>query len=186
MGITKDKVAKNARTFYASIEKYGFFNDALVDILGEDFIKAPASTREDLHNAFEGGLIDHILKVTKYAVNINDILPKTLKVDNTSLLKVALLHQIGKAKLFTPITSKWHLDKGIMYDFNNDFIAMRVGERSIYYLIEAGIKLTDLEFQAIIGYDKDDSDKQAKWHTSTLGVILKQANELAIIEEGKK
>ena len=38
MTLTKEKVAKNARTFYTSIEKYGFFNDNLVDILGEDFI----------------------------------------------------------------------------------------------------------------------------------------------------
>jgi hypothetical protein len=32
-------------------------------------------------------------------------------------------------------------------------------------------------------HDKDDSDKQAKWHSTTLAVILRQANELAILEE---
>ena len=186
MGLTQEKVAKNARTYYASLEKYGFFNDRLVEILGEEFIKAPASTREDLHNAFEGGLVDHLLKTAKYAILINKTLPEALQVPEKSLLKVALLHQIGKAKLYVIKDSDWHKKQGIYYDFNNELISMRVGERSLRYLMLAGIELTDEEYQAILNYDKDDEDKQAKWHTATLGIILKQANELAIIEEKSK
>jgi len=183
MALTQEKVAKNARRYYSTIEKYGFFNDALVKILGEDFIKAPASTREDLHNAFEGGLVDHLLKVAKYAVLINKILPENLQVAETSLLRVSLLHQIGKAKLYVKKDSDWHKKQGIYYDFNNALVSMRVGERSVRYIMLAGIELTDEEYQVILNHDKDDDDKQAKWHTSTIGTILKQANELAIIEE---
>lgn len=186
MTLTKEKVAKNAKRYYSTLEKYGFFNDDLVEILGEDFIKAPASTREDLHNAFEGGLIDHLLKVAKHAVNINKVLPENLQVEESSLLKVALLHQIGKAKLYIYKDSDWHQKNGIYYDFNNDLVSMRVGERSIYYLNKANIELTEEEYQAIINYDKESDDKQAKWHTNNLGVILRQANEWAIIEEKTK
>lgn len=183
MALTKEKIAKNAKRYYSALEKYGFFNDALVELLGEDFTKAPASTRADLHNAFEGGLIDHLLTVSKYAVKINKILPENLQVNETSLLKVALLHQIGKAKLYIPKNSDWHQKNGVYYEFNNELISMRVGERSVFYLNEVGIPLTEEEYQAIINYDKEDDDKQAKWHTEMLGIILRQANELAIIEE---
>lgn len=183
MALTKEKIAKNTKRYYATLEKYGFFNDDLVELLGEDFIKAPASTREDYHNSFEGGLIEHLLRVAKYAININEVLPENLRVDATSLLKVALLHQIGKAKLYIPKNSDWHNKNGIFYDFNSDLISMKIGERSIYYITKCNLKLTELEYQAIISYDKDENDKQAKYHTDMLGVILRQANELAIIEE---
>ena len=70
-----------------------------------------------------------------------------------------------------------------MYDFNEELISMRVGERSIYYATKYGISLTEEEYQAILNYDKSEDDKQSKWYSSTLSTILKQANELAIIEE---
>lgn len=178
-----EKVLKLTKKYFDTAEKYGFMNDSLMEFLGQDFIKAPASTATNLHNAYEGGLIEHLLLVTKYGVNINSMLPETLKVDNASLIKVCLLHQIGKARLYKPLDSKWHNDRGMMYEFNEDLVSMRVGERSAHYAVSNGISLTEEEYQAIINHDKDDTDKQAKWHSNILGVILRQANELAIIEE---
>ena len=138
-----------------------------------------------LHNAFEGGLIDHLLRVTKFAVSINEnVLPEALKLDKKTLIKVCFLHQIGKANLYVPCSSEWHrTNQGKMYEFNNDLLSMRVGERSVYYTLGNNIPLTEEEYQAIVNYDKDDTDKQAKYHTSMLGTILKMANELAIAEE---
>lgn len=181
--ISQEKVLKNTEKYFKTAEKYGFMSDNLMDFLGQDFIKAPASTATNLHNAFEGGLISHLLLTTKYAVSINSMLPDNMKVDNASLIKVSLLHQIGKARLYKPLASKWHNERGIMYEFNEDLTSMRVGERSAMYALQHGVELNEAEYQAIINHDKDDSDKQAKWHSDTLGVILRQANELAIIEE---
>lgn len=181
--MTNEKVLKNTEKYFKTAEKYGFMNDSLLEFLGQDFIKAPASTATNLHNAFEGGLIAHLLLTTKYAVSINAMLPDTLKVDNASLIKVCLLHQIGKAKLYKSFDSKWHNDRGIMYEFNEELTSMRVGERSAIYALNNGVSLSETEYQAIINHDKEDTDKQSKWHTDTLGVILRQANELAIIEE---
>ena len=51
-----------------SLEKnklYGILTDELVKYLGEDLFTAPASTMKSLHNAFPGGLVEHILKTTK-------------------------------------------------------------------------------------------------------------------------
>jgi hypothetical protein len=182
--ISQEKVLKNTEKYFKTAEKYGFMNDGLMEFLGQDFIKAPASTATSLHNAFEGGLIAHLLLTTKYAVSINAMLPDNMKVDNASLIKVSLLHQIGKARLYTSEgVAKWQKDRGINYVFNEELVSMRIGERSAHYALSNGVSLTDEEYQAIINHDKEEDDKQAKWHTSTLGVILRQANELAIMEE---
>lgn len=181
--IPQEKVAKNVKKYYQTLEKYGCFNDDLVEILGEEFIKAPASTRTDLHNAFEGGLVDHILKVTKHAINVNLGLEEKLRVNGASLIKVCLFHQIGKANLYVPKQSEWHQKQGIMYDFNDKLVSMRTGERSIYYVNKAKIELTEEEFSAILNFDKPEDDLQAKYHNSMLGNILKFANILAIEEE---
>jgi len=184
--LTEEKILKNTDKYFKTAESYGFMNDELLDFLGEDFIKAPASTATNLHNSFEGGLIAHLLLTAKYAVSINNILPDNMKVELASLLKVALLHQIGKAKLYKPLESKWHNDRGINYEFADESTSLRVGERSTIYALSNGITLTEDEFQSIINHDKDDTDKQAKWHSSTLAVVLRQANELAIMEEKSK
>jgi 23S rRNA maturation-related 3'-5' exoribonuclease YhaM len=181
--LTEEKVLKNTEKYFKTGEKYEFMTDELMELLGQDFISAPASTATNLHNAFSGGLIAHLLLVTKYAVSLNAILPESLRVDTASLIKVSLLHQIGKAKLYKPLSSKWHNDRGIMYEFNEELVSMRIGERSAHYATSNGVSLTEEEYQAILNHDKDDSDKQAKWHSTTLAVVLKQANELAILEE---
>jgi HD superfamily phosphodiesterase len=154
--------------------------------LGESFIKAPASTMTDLHNAFEGGLIDHLLRVASYAVKFNNALPDDEKVDQTSLLKVSLLHQIGKANLYKPCESEWHRkNQGKMYEFNDEISSMRVGERSIYYAMSHGVTLTEEEYSAILNFDKTD-DKMAEYHNSTIGDLLKTAALFAVKHEKNK
>lgn len=184
VSLTEEKVMKNAETYFSRGESYGFMTPKLMEFLGSDFVSAPASSMTSMHNAFEGGLIDHLLRVTKYAVTLNDSLPEAMRVDKVSLVKVCCLHQIGKAKLYTPCTSDWHREnQGKMYDFNEDLTSMRVGERSLYYATKYGVELSEEEAQAILNYEKDDSDKQAKWHTNTIGELLKMAVNMAIMEE---
>ena len=180
----KEKINKNKETFLEKNELYGILNKELLEYLGEDLLTAPASTMKSLHNAFPGGLIDHILKTTKYAIGINKLLPETMSADAQSIVKVCFLHQIGKTFLYKWCESEWHRNnQGKMYDFNEELTSMRVGERSVYYAMKYGITLTEEEYQAIVNYDKSEDDKQSKWYSSTLSTILKQANELAIIEE---
>lgn len=180
----KEKILKNKQTFLEKNELYGIINKELLDYLGEDLLTAPASTMTSLHNAFPGGLIDHVLKTTKYAIGINKLLPNTISVDAQSIVKVCFLHQIGKTFLYKWCDSEWHRNnQGKMYEYNEELTSMRVGERSVYYATKYGISLTEEEYQAIINYDKSEDDKQSKWYSSVLSNILKQANELAIIEE---
>ena len=180
----KNKIEKNIKKLNSTNEKYGIFTTELLEFLGDNFVTAPASTMKSLHNAFPGGLLDHIILTTKYSVDINLSLPEELRVNSESLIKVCFLHQIGKTFLYKMCESEWHrTNQGKMYEFNDELTSMRVGERSVYYALKYGVELNEEEFQAIINYDKPEDDKQVKWHSSTLSTILKQANELAIIEE---
>lgn len=186
MSLTKEKIQKNFKRYFETGENYGFMTEELMKFLSPDIVGAPASSQKDIHNAFEGGLVDHMLRVTKYAVVLNDSLPENMQVDKKSLVKVCCLHQIGKVHLYVPTDEKWKNDRGIYYEFNNKLTSMKVGERSAYYAMSHGVTLTDEEYQAIINYDKDDSDKQAKWHTSTLGNLLKMAGQMAVmVEKGR-
>jgi hypothetical protein len=69
-----------------------------------------------------------------------------------------------------------------MYDFNEELISMKVGERSAYYCLKYGVELSEEEYQSIINFDKPDDDKQSKWYGSTLSTILRISNDLSIIE----
>ena len=183
----KEKILKNKEKFNKTNETYNILPENLLEFLGEDLYSAPASNMESMYNSFPGGLIDYILSVTKYGINLNDILPESQRVDKKSLIKVCFLHQLGKVKLYKFCESEWHRkNQGKMYDFNEDLVSMRGGERSAYYSLRYGVELSDEEYQSILNYDKTDDDKQSKWYGSTLSTILRLANELAIIECKKK
>ena len=183
----REKILKNKEKFNKTNETYNILSENLLEFLGEDLYSAPASNMESMYNAFPGGLIDYILTVTKYGINLNDILPESQRVDKKSIIRVCFLHQLGKVKLYKFCESEWHRkNQGKMYDFNEDLVSMRVGERSAYYSLRYGVELSDEEYQSILNYDKTDDDKQSKWYGSTLSTILRLANELAIIECKKK
>lgn len=185
MSLEKDKIVANTKKYFDTATKLGFMNDNLMNFLGESFITAPATTMADYHNAFEGGLIDHLLNVTKYAVLINKSLPADEQVDQNSLVKVCLLHQIGKSNLYKVCTSDWHRkNQGKMYEFNEDLTSMRVGERSVYYAISHGISFTEEEYVAILNFDKND-DKMSDFHNSMIGDLLKMGSLLAVKSEQK-
>lgn len=184
MSLTKEKILKNAKKFNETGVKHGFINDELMDLLGPEFIGAPACTTTNLYNAYEGGLIQHILNTTKYAVSINEMLPAEKQVPSQSLIKVCFLHQIGKAKMFVPQPSTWHQEnKGEMFMFNNDLLSMTVSERSVFYAMSANVSLSEDEVFAMYNYNDDFSTRPMKTIGEKLAAILKVANQLSIIEE---
>ena len=180
-------IEKNKKSYYSAVKGYNICRMDFIDKMADmGLFDAPASTMLSLHNAFPGGLVDHLLRVTSYAVKINETLPEGLKQTKEGIIRVSLLHGIGKVGLYTPCKSEWHIkNQGKMYEFNENLTSMTVGERSIYYMMsnENADMLNELEYQAILNYDKDASDKMSEWHTSPLGVILKMAIKLAIMEE---
>lgn len=182
--LTKEIKDNNKTLFLDTNKKYGILTDDILSAMGDTLFECPASTMLDLHNACEGGLVDHILRVAKYAANINKFLPEFSKQEVTSIIKVAFIAELGKIGLYEKETSDWHIkNMGRIYNFKKDVVSMRVTERSLYLANQYGIQLKDYEFSAIANYDKDDSDKQSYWHGDILGIICKMANRLAIEEE---
>jgi hypothetical protein len=177
MSLEKEKIVSNTKKYFDTANKYGFMTEELTEFLGLDFIQAPASTSQN--NAFEGGLIEHLLRVAFYAVRLNNSLPEDERVDLGSLLKVCLLHQIGKTRLFVPCESEWHrTNLGKMYEFVGSEVPMKVSDRSIYYAMTNGVTFTEEEYQAILMFDRTD-DKMVEYHNSTLGELLKFGNVFA-------
>lgn len=189
--LQKEQIEMNVNRYVSAIEKYNFCDTKFIEYLNDKFelFLTPASTTTSMHNAFPGGLIDHALRVGEYAVKIARSVPANYRPTDESLIKVSLFHIFGKLGLYVKNQSEWHVKNlGKIYEFNPDAIALSVGERSIMILLknskEYNISLSDLEYQAIINHDKDYSvDAQAKYFTNILGVILKQAIQLAIYEE---
>lgn len=181
--LSKEKIIKNSKKFNDTGVKHGFINDKLVEILGIEFFSAPACTTKNLYGAYEGGLIHFILTVTKHAISINGLLPEDKKANQDSLIKVCFLHQIGKSKMYSEQKSQWHKDnKGELYTFNEDLISLSVSERSIYYLMQAGISLTEDETFAIFNYNSDFSGRPLTREGEKLASILRVAIMTAIIE----
>ena len=64
---------------------------------------------------------------------------------------------------------------------------MKFGERSALNALNAGVKLTPTEFEAICSLDKDGEDaKNRKYMVDILSMIVRQANELAYAIERER
>lgn len=185
MFLTKEQLIENVKIFRGMNQKYSIFTEELINFLGDKFFKSPASTGDNLYNAFEGGLLDHLIRVSKYIIKLNDLLPSDLQEEKTSLIKISFLHQIAKSFLFEIETSKWHRDNGKKYKYTQQDVSMRVSERSAFYAMKYGVVLTEKEYAALVHFDKDDTDEMVKYYNSTMGKLLKLASNMAIIEEQK-
>jgi hypothetical protein len=129
--------------------------DDLVKWLEEDtdFFTAPASTQ--YHGNYEGGLLEHSMNVTRFALhNLNLIIKQKPELEELreSVVLCALFHDVCKTNLY-------HLEKKWKKDENNkwvDYIGYKAtdafplghGEKSVY-LICKFIRLTDAEALAI-------------------------------------
>jgi hypothetical protein len=74
-GFRTRKIIANTKKYFDTT-KLGVMNDELMAFFGESFIIAPATNMASYYNAFEGGLIEHLLRVSSYAVLINKSLPE--------------------------------------------------------------------------------------------------------------
>ena len=180
----KKSITKNKKIFEMSNEKYNVFTPKLVEFLGDAFYSAPASTMLSLHNAYEGGLLDHLIRVAKYAAMLNEILPETIRASKESIIKVLFLCEIGKVFQYKPCESKWHREnQGKMYEFIEENVSMKVGQRSIFYALSNHVMLTESETQAILNFEAPDDDKMVRYHSEPLTYVLKTAVAYAIMEE---
>ena len=187
--LTTIQLEKNKLKFQETNQTYKIMTKELEDFLGEDFYTAPASSSLSMVGCYPGGLLHYTIKACKYSIKINEIVSEPLKQPIETIVRAVFLSQIGKVFMFCLSTDEWKIkNTGKMYDFCDDVVRLRVGERSVYYALRHGVQLSEEEYQAILNLDKDDEDKMAKYFSSSLTQIIKMGFEIAYMEEkhGKK
>ena len=172
--------------FISELEKIGIHPVDIVDY--DKLINAPAGMSEDTGNAFSGGLVFHCNFVLKIARKIAKMVSNTFAIDDASLIKVCLLHQIAKVEMFVENDDSWGLKRGFKYKFAETPGILKVGERSLCMCMNAGVKFTPIEFEAMRVLDKDGEELKTQKHLiNILSLIVMQANELAYaIEKERK
>lgn len=162
----------------------------LLTALGEQWDDCPSSTRLEFHGCYPGGAVEHSLNVLKFALKLNKIYQSfgCEPASTESLIKVALLHDIGKAGLpemdgeraipyYLLKDSDWHNKQGIFFETNKDLnFPGGVSQLSLFLLNKFGISLTKEEYLAIASIkDKKTEDSIPILNEPILSVILQQS-----------
>ena len=146
-----------------------------------DFYKAPASTR--FHGSFEGGLLEHSMKVyeiLKHKVK-NSVLD--LNVSDDTLIIIALLHDICKVNFYKVDYRNAKNERGewekVPYYTVDDTIPYGHGEKSVMMITEY-MKLTVEEKYCIRWHMGFTEPKEAY---NTLGQAFKKVPLALILHE---
>jgi len=173
---------------------------AMYEDLGERLYLAPASSIESYHNAFPGGYLDHVLRVTDFAIEVYKQY-SSLGLDTSdfileNLVFVALHHDLGKLgfpgegnEMYIPNDSEWHRTKlGQLYKPNDKNPFTLIQDQSLFLLQYYQIPMNWVEWISIKIHDGlyDEANKpyyigrtdQAKLRTN-LPFILHQADLMA-------
>ena len=161
--LDENKIQENYNKFRKLINQT-FSGDRLeslnkmYDLLEDRIVLTPASSTEHFHNAFAGGYIDHILRVTYNAIKIYELyetLGMSLDFDKETLIFTALHHDLGKVgndkeSWYIPNDSQWHIEnQGKIYKTNPDMHWMELNDRTFWMLNHYGIKITEEEYIGI-------------------------------------
>lgn len=142
----------------------------LSDCLKERMMFAPASSKDWFNNAFPGGYLDHVLRVNKIANQLHKLYGfhgVNESYTEEELNFVSLFCQLGKlgdwnSEYFTKNDSDWHVKNlGMVYKFNENVPAMKIYDRTMWLLQDAGIKISHNEYLAIRNQEGlfDESNK---------------------------
>ena len=175
---------KNYELYLKKLNQLGIETDKLAENFGDKIAEATFSNNDSNGLAFDGALLNTILyKLTPYAIKINEMFPKELQVDKNSLVKVCLLHQIAKAIRLEKNDNEWEIkNRGIIYKYVANQPSIRTGLHSLIIATNCGILFTAEEAEAMTVNDRDLSDDQARWHSSLMASIVRQANEMVYLE----
>lgn len=186
--MTEEQKEKNYNIFIEKLNNIGVNTANLVSAIGTQLKNATFINTNEHGLAYDGSFIEIILKkVTSYAVRINELLPQSKQVDKNSLVKVCLLHQIAKAIRFIPNENQWEREKRLMnYKYNPNNPSIRCGLHSVALCMQYGISLSTEEIEVMTIMDRDGTDEQAKYYSSIMSTIVRQANELTYVDLKEK
>lgn len=170
--------------YLQKLNQLGINADKLVEDYGDKLLTATFTNNAETGLAYEGSLIKTLLyKLTPYAIKLNDLLPEEIRVDKSTLIKVCLLHQIAKCVRYIKNDNEWEIkNRNMIYKFNPDNPAIRTGLHSLVIAQNCGIQFTPEESEAMTINDRELSDDQARWHSSLMALLVRQASEIVYLE----
>ena len=135
---------------YSSLFKRAFGDtksvNSFLDKFGEKIVMCPASHKSDQKYCEPGGLMRQSIDIALTMKKISESMG--LDVESSSILKVALGHDLGKIGLegldyYLPQDSEWHREKlGALYKFNDQIPRMPITHVSLFVLSTFGASLT--------------------------------------------
>lgn len=129
---------------------------------GDDLALIPGSSNINYHNCFEGGYVEHVLRVVDCSLKLYDVWAScganVTSFTKEELVFSAINHDLGKIGFpgqpyYKPNSNDWSKKQGNIYEINTDIDFMKVPDRSLYILQSAGIKISTNEFLAIKLHD---------------------------------
>lgn len=132
--------------------------EPLYAALQDELMIAPASGKVHFHNAFPGGYLDHILRVTDTALKIAGLyknMEGDINFTKQELIFAALHHDLGKlgnpdeGPYYVEQDSDWHRKRGELYHQNENIQYMKAPERGLFLLQKYGVTVTQNEWLAI-------------------------------------
>lgn len=175
---------RNYELYLKKLGELGIDTTLLQSQYGEKLKSATFTNINDFGHAYDGSLIEIVLKVlTPYAVRLNELLPSEMRCEKQTLVKVCLLHHISKAIRLIHNDNIWEVEhRGILYKYDSMQPSIRVGLHSLIIAQNCGIPFTAEEAEAMTINDRDSTDEQARYHASVLATIVRQANELTYLQ----
>jgi hypothetical protein len=191
---TTDELAANKEKVEKLVGKFpdprrSFVEEMLAGPVGDSFFTSPASSREEYHDAYAGGLCKHSLDVAANAIRLaKDLCPG--RYPDATLVFVGLFHDLGKAgdgehEFYVPNENEWGRKRGYLYEINKDCVWMPHAERGLYVLQKHGIELSSDEYLAIRVSDGQyvRENEPYRMHESELALIVHWADRWAVEQE---
>jgi len=202
MSYTAEELQDNYKTFLMYIEDYitGDRKEKLKQLYlehEERIMMMPASGTAHYHNCFIGGYVDHVIRVMKCALDVDELWSKhgaTKDYTTEELIFSAMNHDLGKigteeAEQYIHNPSDWHRkNQGKLYTNNPVNAFMTVPDRGLKLLYDRGITITDNEWFGIKLHDGmyEESNKPyyVSWNPDSalrtnLPYVLHQADMMA-------
>lgn len=187
--LTEENFNKEWATFWNNMQIAGISDNFNEDDLKSKLSEAAGALSIETGLAYPGALLVHINLFTNIAERLAKMVAGTFPgITKEQLVKVCCIQHLSKIEMYEKNDNQWEIEKrGFIYKFSETEGCLKFGERSALTALNAGIKLTPIEFEAICSLDKDGEDaKNRKYIVNILSTIVRQANELAYAIERER
>jgi hypothetical protein len=129
--------------------------NTMYDYFEDRMCLAPASGKEHYHNAMAGGYVEHVLHVTKFALELREMWERngaTIDFTDEELVFATLHHDLGKVgdlehDYYIINESEWHRkNQGKIFTHNPKLQYMTVTDRALWLLQHFSIPMNQTEY----------------------------------------